>query len=106
MHACARTKAGFREMGKDGQPLVLQGLMFRWGLDFARPLPLTDRGNIYVLVYIEHYTKWMELVALPSKSSSDVTFLEKIWFCTSGFGALGVILRIRVHNYVWNSTHC
>ena len=32
---CVRTKAGFRELGKEFQPLVLQGLMFRWGVDFA-----------------------------------------------------------------------
>lgn len=45
---CARTKAGFREVGKELQPLALQGLMFRWGIDFAGPLNTTKKGNKYV----------------------------------------------------------
>ena len=35
---CARTKAGFRTSGKELQPLKMQGLMYRWGVDFAGPL--------------------------------------------------------------------
>ena len=69
---CARTKAGFRLEGKELQPLGLQGLMYRWGIDFAGPLPESERGNKYVLVCIEHCTKWIELISLPSKSSSHV----------------------------------
>ena len=42
---------------------------YRWGVDFARPLPRTKKGNRYVLVMIEHFTKWLELVALPNKTS-------------------------------------
>ena len=88
---CARTKAGFREVGKELQPSALQGLMFRWGIDFAGPLPTTDRGNKCVLVCIKHCTKWVELVALPHKTSSTVarTFLDNI---LSRFGAPGVVL--------------
>ena len=88
---CARTKAGFREMGKELQPLALQGLMFRWGIDFAGPMPTTKRGNKYVLVCIEHCTKWVELIALPSKPSNNVSraFLDNI---LSRYGAPGVVL--------------
>lgn len=89
--ACARTKADFRELGKELQPLALQGLMFRWGIDFAGPLPTTNRGNRYVLVCIEHCTKWVELIALPSKTSANVArmFVENI---LNRYGAPGVVL--------------
>ena len=88
---CARTKAGFRVSGSELQPLSLQGLMFRWGIDFAGPLTTTERGNRYVLVCIEHCTKWVELIALPSKSSANVAraFLENI---ISRYGVPGVVL--------------
>ena len=88
---CARTKAGFRVSGKELQPLHLQGIMFRWGIDFAGPLPTSKRGNKYILVCIEHMTKWVELIALPSKSSAHVAraFLENI---LSRFGVPGVVL--------------
>ena len=88
---CARTKAGFRLEGKELQPLALQGLMYRWGIDFAGPLPETERGNKYVLVCIEHCTKWIELIALPSKSSGNVarSVVENI---LARFGVPGEIL--------------
>ena len=88
---CARTKAGFRVFRKELQPLPLQGLMFRWGIDFVGPLPTTKRGNKYVLVCIEHMTKWVELIPLPSKASPFVAqaFLENI---LSRFGVPGVVL--------------
>ncbi|PTQ43569.1 hypothetical protein MARPO_0024s0079, partial [Marchantia polymorpha] len=36
-------------------------------LDFAGPLPLTTRHHRYMLVMVEHFSKWIELVALPDK---------------------------------------
>ena len=36
--SCARVKAGFRESGKELQPLPVRGLGYRWGVDFAGPL--------------------------------------------------------------------
>lgn len=88
---CARTKAGFRVSGKELQPLTMQGLMFKWGMDFAGPLPISERGNKYVLVCIEHMTKWVELIALPDKTSANVAraFLEHI---LSRYGVPGVVL--------------
>ena len=47
---------------------------------FSDPLPTTTSGNRYVLACIEHMTTYVELIALPSKSSAYVarTFLEQI----------------------------
>ena len=70
-HSCARVKAGFRELGKELQPLPVRGLGYRWGVDFAGPLPKKKANNTYVMVCIEHFTKWVELVPLPSKCSRD-----------------------------------
>ena len=88
---CARTKAGFRQEGKELQPLPIQGLMFRWGIDFAGPMPESKRGKKYILVCIEHSTKWIELISMPSKSSSNVarTFIENI---LARFGAPAELL--------------
>ena len=74
----ARAKARFRVSSTELQPLRLSGVVFRWGIDFVGPLPTTSRGNRYVLVCIEHCTKWVELIPLPSKAFVYVTraFLE------------------------------
>ena len=54
--------------------------MFRCGIDFAGPLPEYDKWNIWVLVCIDHCTKWVELLALPTKSLAGVarSFLENV----------------------------
>ena len=84
--SCARVKAALTDPAVELQPLPIRGLGYRWGVDFAGPLPTTKRGNKYVLVMIEHFTKWVELVPLPNKTAdlTIATFLESV---LSTFGA-------------------
>jgi transposase-like protein len=67
------------------------GLGYRWSLDFAGPLPLTVRHNRYVLVMMEHFSKWIELVPSPNKSNEGVAyaFLDRV---LSHFGAPAEVL--------------
>ena len=57
----------------------------------AGELPPTARGNRYVMIAVDHFTKWVELVPLKSKSSADVAhaFLDQV---LSRFGAPGEVL--------------
>ena len=89
--SCARVKVGFRESGKELHPLIIQGLGYRWGVDYAGPMAVTNAGNKWVLVCIEHFTKWVELIPTPSKSAKDTTraFLHGV---LTRFGAPGEIL--------------
>jgi hypothetical protein len=34
-------------------------------LDLLGPFPMTDRGNVYVAVFVDRFTRWIELVAIP-----------------------------------------
>jgi hypothetical protein len=43
-------------------------------MDFASPLSLTPQHNQYVLVMIEHFSKWLELVPLSDCSNEGVTY--------------------------------
>ena len=54
---CAKVKGGFRESGKELQPLPVRGLGYRWGLGFAGPLDETTAGNSWEMDCIEHFTK-------------------------------------------------
>ena len=51
----------------------------------------TSAGNKWVLVCIEHFTKWVELIPLPSKSAKDSAWglLDGV---LSRYGAPGEIL--------------
>ena len=89
--SCACVKAGFEESGKELQSLLIKGLGCRWGVDFARPLEKTTAKNQWVMVRIEHFTKWVELIPLPSESSKDSAqgFLKGV---LSRYGAPGEVL--------------
>jgi transposase InsO family protein len=43
--------------------------MERVHLDFLGPLPKTTRGNEYVLMMVDQFTKWVECVPLPSQTA-------------------------------------
>jgi hypothetical protein len=42
---------------------------YRWSCDLTRELPQTSSGNVYIMIMIEQFSKWVELVTLPDKSS-------------------------------------
>jgi hypothetical protein len=67
------------------------GLGYCWSLDFAGPLPLTVRHNRYVLVMVEHFSKWIELAPSPDKFSEGIAyaFLDRV---LSHFGAPAEVL--------------
>ena len=92
--SCARVKAGFRESGKELQNLPIRGMGYQWGVDFAGPLAETPRGNKWILVCIEHFSKWVELIPLPSKSFANVA-KELLGGVLGRYGAPGEIVTDR-----------
>jgi len=66
---CDRVRSSFNAQVPELRPLPICGLFYRWGVDLCGPFPETPRGNKYVMVAIEHYSKWCELVCLPSKAA-------------------------------------
>jgi len=41
-------------------------------MDFLGPLPLSSRGNKFILVFADHFSKWVETVAVPSADAVTV----------------------------------
>jgi hypothetical protein len=46
--------------------------MYRWGVDLAGPFVLSNRGNLYFMVCIEHFSKYIEVFPLKDKCSFEV----------------------------------
>jgi len=88
---CDRVRASFNAPTPQLHPLPIMGLGYCWSLDFVKPLPLTIWYNRYVLVMVEHFSKWIELVLSLDKSSEGVAyaFLDRV---LSHFGALAEVL--------------
>ncbi len=78
---CDRVRASFNALTPQLHPLPIMGLGYHLSLDFAGPLPLTVWHNRYVLVMVEHFSKWIELVPSLDKSSKGVVyaFLDRVF---------------------------
>jgi hypothetical protein len=72
--ACDQSHASFNAMQPQLQPLPIKGLFYRWGIDLAGPFPSSNRGNTYIMVCIEHFSKWVEVFPLQGKTASEVAY--------------------------------
>jgi len=83
---CDRMRTSSSSQQLTLSPLPIQGMFYHWSCDLAGELPQTSRGNVYIMIMIEHFSKWVELVALLDKSSHSTsqTFLQHV---LSKFGA-------------------
>jgi transposase InsO family protein len=83
---CDRVKTSFSSQQLTLFPLPIQSMFYCWSCDLVGELLLNSKGNVYIMVMIDHFSKWVELVALPDKSSHNIsqTFLQQV---LSRFGA-------------------
>ena len=60
--------------------------MERVHLDFMGPFPLTSKHNVYVLMMVDQFTKWVECVPLPNQSAEETARAAiNQFFCHFGF---------------------
>ncbi|GAQ93234.1 hypothetical protein KFL_013780010, partial [Klebsormidium nitens] len=69
---CDRVKATFDVKDPELKPLPIMGMFYRWGVDLCKMPQISDDGNRYVVVMVEHFTKWIELRAIPAKEAKHV----------------------------------
>jgi hypothetical protein len=67
--ACDRVKTSFEVQDTVLKPLPITRLFYKWNVDLCKMPHTSEDGNKYVVVMIEHFTKWVELVPIPEKSS-------------------------------------
>ena len=90
--ACARSsRATFSTQTGALQPLPIEGMSYRWGMDLCGPFDTTGHGNRFIMVAIEHFSKWVELIPLPNKeaSSTAYAFLHNV---IGRFGAMAEVV--------------
>ena len=69
---CAQSKEGPmpKKAGLKQQPVGMP--LERMAADIVGPLPMTEKGNLYILVVVDYFTKWAEAFPLTNKSSMTV----------------------------------
>ena len=88
---CQRAAQRRQEAEAELQSLPVRELGYRWSLDILGELPLSRRGKRYVLVMIEHVSKWVEAVPMASKSAVGIAshFLHMV---LSRYGACAEVV--------------
>ncbi len=82
---CNKNKKSARQGHNPMQEYQAGAPMERVHLDFMGPLPKTTRGNEYILMMVDQFTKWVECVPLPSQTA-EVTARAAVNSFFSRFG--------------------
>lgn len=90
---CSRIRASFGSAEPaDLQPLPIKGLGYRWGVDLAGPFPESTRGNKYVMICVEHFSKHLEAIPIVDKTPgcTSYAFLHNV---LARFGACAELVH-------------
>lgn len=58
--------------------------MQRVAVDVLGPLPTTDRGNKYLLVMCDYFTKWVEAIPIANQEAATISDVLLDFFCRFG----------------------
>ena len=70
---CASIKIQGRKAKAPLGRMIVGGVWDRLGVDILGPLPLTPRGNKYVLVVADYFSKWVEIFPVPDQTAMTCT---------------------------------
>ena len=69
---CQRAKSGGLHRSTSQGPLWVGRPWQKVAIDLVGPLPLTPRGNRWILVLTDHFTRWQDALALPDATAPVV----------------------------------
>ena len=72
--ACSSRKGAHKTCKPPLQPIPVGGPFHRVGVDVLQ-LPLTEKGNRYVVVFMDYLTKWPEAFAVPDQKAETIARL-------------------------------
>jgi hypothetical protein len=72
-------------------PPIIDKPFGRISIDIVGPLPITSKGNRFVLTVVDHSTRWVEAYPMPEHKSTDVVRALLDFF--SRFGIVDEILH-------------
>ena len=83
---CQQYKPLNQKPGGLMKPVIVSEPWHTVGIDITGPLPKTRRGNRFILVVVDYFTKWVELFPLQSTKATTIAqlFLDEA-ICRFGF---------------------
>ena len=82
---CQAAKHGGTKGFQGKQRLHVGRLWQRVAVDLVGPMPETSRGNQWILVLVDHFTRWQDALAIPDATAPVVAaVLDERVFCYMG----------------------
>ena len=82
---CQAAKSGGNHQPGGRQRLFVGRPWQKVAVDLVGPMPETTRGNRWILVLTDHFTRWQDAIALPDATAPVVaTALDERVFCYLG----------------------
>ncbi|KII74227.1 Retrovirus-related Pol polyprotein [Thelohanellus kitauei] len=69
--SCRRTKYKNYTPRASLSPIIAEERFSFWEVDFIGPLPTTKRGNKFIIMFIDLFSKWVEAEALTDQSADS-----------------------------------
>jgi len=96
---CQQTDKRKVENAQPNFPIPIADVFDRVGIDVVGPLPPTERGNKYVIVIVDHGTRWTEAFAVTNTTATTVAdILYSQIICR--YGPPSVLLSDRGTNFL------
>ncbi|CAF1556284.1 unnamed protein product, partial [Adineta steineri] len=83
---CQQYKPTNQKPGGLMKPIIVSEPWYTVGIDITGPFTKTRRGNRFILVVVDYFTKWVELFPLQSTKATTIAqiFLDEV-LCRFGF---------------------
>ncbi len=72
-HICQRYKPECRRLPGPLQQTIVQRPWEMLGVDLMGPFPRSSSGNVFLLVFVDYYSRWVELFSLRKATSETVS---------------------------------
>ena len=84
--SCDQCQKRGKSQGKNElHPIQVKAPFYQIGIDIVGPLPKTSKGNKFIVVVVDYFTKWPEAKAIPAATSKEVAdFIYEDIICRHG----------------------
>jgi len=96
--ACAKRKTGRKTVAPLGETQVAYEFLDVVSLDIVGPLPVTEKGNRYLLTFIDHFTRFCEAIPIARQDTETVA-REFVLRIITQFGVPKKLLTDRGANF-------
>ena len=82
---CQQSKSAYIKQPKTDHHLNAGRVLQDFAIDLAGPYPVTARGNTMILVMADHFSRWVDGIAIPDgKAETIARVLDERVFCYMG----------------------